>query len=101
MHPHLRPYFVTTCLNMLDAGHHRESLLWIVAFYTAATDIILVDGPETERPRYARRLAALLRDLGMDAAESRSARIERSHRLAEQCFALADDIITGHPAMHD
>lgn len=99
LHGHLRPYFVEACRSMLDDGHHREALGWVLPFYTSATDVIMADGPDTEKPRFAARCAAFLTALGMDTATARSARFERAYRLHERCFALAADIIASHPVI--
>lgn len=101
LHAHLRPYFVSSCREMLDEGHHREALLWIVAYATATTGVILADGPLALKPAAAERLAVLLRELDMEAAEARAAAFERAQRLHKRLFALAAGIIERHPLIRD
>ncbi len=99
LHRHLRPYFVDACQSMLDEGHHREALGWITPYFIATSDVIAADGPADEQPRFARRYARFLADLGFDTAEKRAAKWERAHWMYQRCFALADDIIARHPAI--
>jgi hypothetical protein len=99
LHGHLRPYFVASCQGMLAEGHHREALAWATAFHCAATDVILVDGPDGEKSRFAERRARLLGELGMETAEGRDAGFERAGRLYGAIFALADDIVANHPGI--
>lgn len=98
MQPHLRPYFVDTCHAMLAQGLHREALVWTVPFHLAATDIILVDGEEPERPGAVECQHTLLHLLGMDTPEGRADRWEQAERLHEACFAIADQVALRHPA---
>jgi hypothetical protein len=96
LHEHLRPYFVDSCQSLLDEGYHREALGWVLPFYTAATDVVLADGPEEVKERFAERYAGFLEDLGMDTAASRAARFDRANRLYERCFALASEITASY-----
>jgi hypothetical protein len=98
---HLRPYFVAACQNMLDAGQHREALGWLLPFYLSSTDVILADGTEEEKQRFAARQAGFLESLGMAAAEARAARFARATQLYRRVFALAADIVATHPGMYD
>jgi hypothetical protein len=101
LHRHLRPYFVESCRSMLDEGYHREALCWLILFYLSATDVILVDGPEAEKPKFAAYQAGFLSTLGMEAAETRAARYEQADRLSDRFFALAEAIVASHPFVVD
>jgi hypothetical protein len=63
--------------------------------------VILADGPEAERPRFAERQADLLQELGLETAASRAARFERASEFGDRIFALAEEIIARHPDMID
>lgn len=98
---HLRPYFVAACRKMLDEGQHREALGWLLPFYLSSTDVILADGPETEKPRFAARQAGFLDALGMATVEARAERLAHAQRLYPRFFALAEEIVATHPGIVD
>jgi hypothetical protein len=98
---HLRPYFVAACRNMLAAGQVAEALGWLLPFYLSSTDVILADGPEAEKQRFAARQAGLLDALGMATATARAERFARAERLFPRFFALAEEIVASHPAIVD
>ncbi len=85
----------------MDEGYHCEAMAWLIPFYLASTDVIMVDGPDVEKSAFAERSTRLLREMGMDTAEARTARMEQAQMLYDQCFTLASDIIAKHPDMVD
>lgn len=101
LHPHLRPYLVDSCRGMLDEGHHREAMGWVLPCHLVTTDVILDVGPELVKPKFAARQAGLLRTLGLNTAEARAAAVERATELYDQVFALADDIVASHREIVD
>jgi hypothetical protein len=98
---HLRPYFVDSCRSMLEHGHHREALGWVLPYHLATTDVIMAEGPESERPRFAERQARLLAELGLDTAGARASRFEQAGRLFARALAFAHEIVDGHPDVLD
>lgn len=101
LRPHLRPYFVESCRSMLAEGHYRESLAWLVPYYLTTTDVITEVGNDADRPKFAARQAAFLRELGLDTTEARAIAFERFGRVSERIFALADEIVAHHPDIVD
>jgi hypothetical protein len=101
LHSHLKPYFIDSCKSLMDEGYHCEAMAWLIPWYLASTDVILVDGADVEKPAFAERSTRLLREMGMDTAEARTARMEQANRLYDQCFTLASDIIAKYPDMVD
>jgi hypothetical protein len=99
LHAHLRPYLVEACRSLLAGGQHREALHWLTPFYLASTDIILADGPEALRERFADRRAAFLADLDLDTEAVRTAHFEAVERVAAEVFALASRMIERDPAI--
>jgi hypothetical protein len=85
----------------MEDGYHREAMAWLIPWYLAATDVIMVDGPDGEKPVFAARSSRLLREMGMDTEEARRARMEHAHTLYDQCFTLASDIIAKYPGIVD
>lgn len=101
LHAHLPPYFVESCQGMLDEGYHREALGWVIPFACAATDVVLVDGPEAERAQSDERRAGLLREIGMETAEARATKFDQAIDLYDRFFALAEEIVAIHPGIVD
>lgn len=96
---HLRPYFVESCRSLLAEGYHREAALWLMAFYMSSVEVILTDGPETEKPKFAHRRTELMKDMGVETAETVNARFEQTRGLYDEFFTLAGEIAAGHPGI--
>lgn len=92
LHAHLRPYFVSACLGMIDAGDHREGLAWSVPFHLASLDVLRVDGSDGDKDDAARGQQAFLAFLGFPSMAVLEARLERALPLYEAMFDLADAI---------
>ncbi|MBE7555939.1 MAG: hypothetical protein HS126_33210 [Anaerolineales bacterium] len=101
LHPHLRPYFVNSCQRLLDEGYYGEAGHWLALFHLSSIGVIMVDGPDGEKPRFAERSRRFLKDLGMDTAAASAARFEQANGLYVEFFALARDIISRHPGIVD
>jgi hypothetical protein len=97
MHRHLRPYVIGSAQALLDGNCHREAMPWITAVYAGATDVLLVDGPEADRPRWLAGRDRLLVSLSSETPAARAARFEQFQRLAERYFKLAAEIVDQHP----
>jgi hypothetical protein len=101
LHRHLRSYFVDACRVMLDEGYHREALCWIQPYFTAACDVILTDGPDAEKPRFAERQTRFLARFGSESDAALKRRFNRARRLYDRIFALAEGVAAGHPDIVD
>ena len=101
MHVHLRPYFIETSRALLAEGFPAEASLWAAAFFFAATDILQMDGPSEERPRWAERQSAWLAELGLGTPAEREQVLDRLNELGEQIFTLANTIIASNPDITD
>jgi hypothetical protein len=101
MHAHLRPYFVDSCQEMIDQGFHREALVWCTPFAIAAMQIILMDGPDANKPKFAARLAALVDELGFGTDAACDQKIAQAPEARDQLFALARKVIAANPDIRD
>lgn len=99
LHAHLRPYLVDSCQRMIDEGFHRESAAWMLPFHLAATDILSIDGTETERRWAAQRQARFLVERRFDTDEMRDARFGEMAQLSDEIFALCTEMIARNPAI--
>lgn len=97
LRPHLRPYLIDGSQSLIDMGHHREAMPWIAAGLFLCCSVLLVDAPESERPRYAALRDDLLQDMGFGDAANRSLRLRHADRVKESIYALADEIVASRP----
>ena len=97
LHAHLRPYFVNKCQRLLNTGHPREALSWIVPFYLSSCDVIIADGTVAQKEFYATRADHFLQLLGIDSVAVQQTKWVESRSLGEAIFSLADEIICTHP----
>jgi hypothetical protein len=101
LNPHQRGYFIDACRSLIDEGYYREAMGWLMPFGLSCVAVILADGPEAEKPKYAALLDRLLRDLGFDTPAAVDVAVERMRRLCDQCLALAGYIVATYPAIID
>jgi hypothetical protein len=92
LHPHLRPHFVDSCQRMLDEGHHREAMWWIIPFIEATTDVLLLDGPADRKQDVANTQLEFLELLNFADPSMRNAKYARARSCYEDYFALADEL---------
>lgn len=96
---HLRPYVVDASRAMIDAGHHREAMIWIWGMLMVANTAVQNDGPEGEGPHYQAHMDRLLRDLGLTGPEAFQARLQEARHLSGTFYALAQEIVDGNAAI--
>jgi hypothetical protein len=101
IHAHLKPYFVQSCRSLLAEGYYREAAAWVVPFYTAATAIIMTDGPDAEKPKFAARLGRFFVDLGAETKQMLDARLAQAQVVHGKLSDLADHIVATNPAIID
>jgi hypothetical protein len=86
---------------MIDQGFHREALVWCTPFAIAAMQIILMDGPDANKPKFAARLAALVDELGFGTDAACDQKIAQAPEARDQLFALARKVIAANPDIRD
>jgi len=101
LNPHQRGYFVDKCRSLLDAGLVEQAVGWMLAFYGSSINVILADGPDEVKPKYAARLKLLMEMLGIDSPGELDERYLRMKDLDEQFFKLAGEMIHGNPNIFD
>jgi hypothetical protein len=99
LHAHLRPYLVDSCRRMIEEGLHREAAGWILPYYLATTDILKVDGLSHEQEWADGRQYSFLNDRRFATPGQRNARFAEMAQLAEEIFALCEDMIVRNPAI--
>jgi hypothetical protein len=73
----------------------------LLAYSGASINVILADGQDEVKPKFAARKQRLVHLLGMDDPEIRYERYIRMLALDEQFFKLAEEIIQGNPTIFD
>jgi hypothetical protein len=92
LHAHIRPIFVEGAWELVDEGLHREAMLWLSSAYYIANAAIQNDGDEAEKLRYRAEFARLFDALASDGAVEWQVRALQARRIADEIFALADQI---------
>jgi len=92
LYPHLRPHFVDSCRRMIDEGHHREAMWWLMPFIEATTDILLVDGPADRKQGIADTQSEFLQLLNFTDPAARDAKYAQARACYERYFALAEEL---------
>jgi hypothetical protein len=99
LHPHLRPYLVDTCQQMIADGYPREAASWMLPYFLATTDVLKAEGTEQERRWTAQRQERFLSERRFDDPVMRDARFEELTQLAGEIFALCSGMIERNPAI--
>ena len=99
LHPHMRPYLIETCQQMIDEGFPREAAGWMLPYLLATTDVLATEGTEQERRWTAQRQERFLNERRFGDPVMRDARFEELSQIAGEIFALCSDIIERNPAI--
>jgi hypothetical protein len=101
LHAHLRPYLVDSSAEMIRNRFHREALAWITPCFCSATDVILADGREEDKPRFAANRDAFLNAIGFDGPDAGERKLAQAWSLHDRVFALTNEINATHPEIRD
>jgi hypothetical protein len=99
LHAHMRPYFVESSRAMMEEGNYRHATAWLQPYYSATFGVIMADGADELKPKYAQRFRRFVQDLGMETHEQRAERIAQARALYSEITTLADEIIMSNPAI--
>jgi len=94
LHPHVKPYFIEGSREMIEEGYHREAVLWISVGTFIATNAILTDAPENDKPPFLAAAHKFLSDLGLIAFEDIESRIQQAKELTDRVSKVADLIVS-------
>ena len=101
LNAHLRPYFVESCRKLLQEGHHREAAIWLSPFFLSSVDVILADGSDAEKSRFAAARDRFMALLGKSETEAREEHVRRVKALHGECIALAAVAVATNPDVID
>jgi hypothetical protein len=97
LNAHQRPYLVNACQSLIGEGNYLEAMSWLLAFYVSSVQVILVDGSEADKLKYAEILNTLMHKLGFNSPAAEQAAIEGMRSLCDLCFTLASEIMATNP----
>ena len=101
LRPDREPYFIAASQEMIDEGHHREAMLWMLGALHLANTALQNDAPAPEKRAFQARYDSLLQDLGLSKPDDWQQRQQRLRRLVAHFFNLADKIVASHPMIRD
>jgi hypothetical protein len=90
IHRDVYPYLVEGSREMIDAGHHREAMFWIMLMHSLSNRAIQRDASEEEKRSSQAGLEQALNRLGLGTADERRSRLELVQSVKEEVFNLAD-----------
>jgi hypothetical protein len=93
LHAHLRPYFIAGAQELINEGKQREAMWWLLFGYTISNSTLQQDGDADERSYHQAQIGRMLGILAVEAASGRRIRALRARQLADQLFAMADDLV--------
>ena len=88
--------------EMVDSGHHREAIFWIVATYARCIAVFTEDGTQEQQGRFEPGFHELLADLGVRSRDDLLVGRHRIELLLSAIDELAEEIIRVNPEVkHD
>jgi len=101
VHPDFLPYFVEGARELIDEGLHREAMWWLVCGYWLSNAVIQNDGsPEAKALHYA-QFGRIRGTLVTSTALERHTRTRVARRIADEIFALADELVDQNQLIAD
>jgi hypothetical protein len=93
IHQDAYPYLVEGSREMIDAGHHREAMFWIMLMHSLSNRAIQRDAPEGEKHSSRAGLDQVLNRLGLGTVGERHSRLQLLQGVKEEVFNLADQVV--------
>ena len=101
LHAYVKPYVIAGAQEMIDAGSHREAMLWIAVSILLANTAIQIDAAEADRPAFQEMANRLASELGLDTMETVKTRLQQAQALTDSVFKASDMIVSSNPAIID
>ncbi len=101
LHPHVRPYFIQGSQQIIDEGHHREAMIWIMACYLISLLAILNDATDEDKQNFLQAFERVLRRCGLSTHESWQTHTQQARILADEVFAIADSWVSENAQIVD
>lgn len=99
LHPHMRPYLIDSCQQMIDEGFPREAAAWMLPYFLATADVLQREGTLQEQGWAAQRQEQFLRERRFSSETQRDARFDELTQLTDEIFTLCSAMIERNPAI--
>lgn len=96
-----RPIAIEGGQEMVTAGFHRETVLWIGQIHTLCQTILYNDASDEVRSRHTPAYEHLLRELGVTSYDDLAERNEQLRQLLPDLWRVTEEIIATNPAIQD
>ena len=100
LNAHIKPYFVESCLSMLDEKLTSPAMLWLMAFMVSSCQVITTDGNADDAARFSDLLTEFFAELGI-GPDDVGARWNRGVEIHDEILALAEQVAADNPAVFD
>ena len=96
-----RPRAIDGSRELIERGHQREAVFWLVATYSRCQKILHHDAPADRRDRFLPGYRRLLADLGITSPADLRRRGDQVEQSLPRVWELAEAIIAANPGIHD
>lgn len=93
LHTYARPYLVDGSYEMIDAGRHREAMLWISNMHCFANQAIQNDAPEAEKSHCQERIGRLQAELGISTTAEWGSRIKLARSVSDSVLCFVEEVL--------
>jgi hypothetical protein len=92
-----RPIAIDGSRELIERGHHREAVFWIVATYARCLKVLYHDAPAAMTDSYGHGFRHLLGDLGIASSADLRRRSEQVERFLPRLCEVAEAIMAANP----
>ncbi|KRG13152.1 hypothetical protein [Lederbergia galactosidilytica] len=91
-----RPIAISGSQSLIDSGHQREAVFWIIATFARCHTILAVDAPSLHH-EYFPFFQAAVGDLGVFSTDDLLERAERARQFLPPVWTATEDILDKNP----
>jgi hypothetical protein len=96
-----RPVAIDGSRELVERGHHREAIFWMVATYSRCQKVLHYDAPVEMQDRFSPGYRQLLGDLGIASFADLQQRNERIKGLLPRVWEVTEAIMVANPGIED
>ncbi len=96
-----RPVAIDGSRELIEGGHHREAIFWMVATYSRCQHVLCHDAPVEMQDRFSIGYRQLVGDLGITSLADLQQRSEQVKELLTRVWEVAEAIMTANPGIKD
>ncbi len=96
-----RPVVIDGSRELIEQGHHREAIFWMVATYSRCQIVFHHDAPPEMRDQFSPGYRRLLADLGITSFADLQQRSEQVRLWLPRVWEVAEAIMVANPDIED